>query len=78
MPTTIQTFGLTLATSFAACMTQGLVAQTSTPTTATAEIVDENAWIGVVTSTKTPVRCGANESYYPIARLLLLMSRHTN
>ena len=67
MPTTIQTFGLTLATSFAACMTQSLVAQTSTPTTATAEIVDENAWIGVVTSTKTPVRCGANESYYPIA-----------
>ena len=67
MPTTIQTFGLTLATSFAACMTQGLVAQTSTPTTTTAEIADENAWIGVVTSTKTLVRCGANESYYPIA-----------
>ena len=67
MPTTIQTFGLTLATSFAACMTQGLVAQTSTPAPATTENTDDSAWIGVVTSTKTPIRCGANESYYPIA-----------
>ena len=63
MPTIIRTFGLTFVTGIAACITQGLVAQTSTPT----EIKSDSAWIGVVTSTKTPIRCGANESYYPIA-----------
>ena len=68
MPITIRTFGLTLATSFAACIAPDLVAQTST--TETTENTDEHAWIGVVTSTKTPVRCGANESYYPIATAL--------
>lgn len=67
MPTTIQTFGLTIATGIAACMTQGLAAQTSTPTTVANEMVDDSAWIGVVTSATTPIRCGANESYYPIA-----------
>ena len=35
MPITIQTFGLTLATSFAACIAPDLVAQTSTTTTET-------------------------------------------
>ena len=67
MPITIQTFGLTLATSFAACIAPDLVAQTSTTTTETIQNTNEHAWIGVVTSTKTPIRCGANESYYPIA-----------
>ena len=27
------------------------------------------AWVGVVSSENAPVRCGANESYYPIANI---------
>jgi hypothetical protein len=26
----------------------------------------ENTWIGKITSDNTAVRCGANESYYPL------------
>ena len=29
--------------------------------------IDDLTWIGVVTSDATSIRCGANESYYPIA-----------
>ena len=40
-----------------------VVAETPTPDAA----VDDLTWIGVVASDGTSIRCGANESYYPIA-----------
>ena len=43
-------------------------AQTSTSSAATPP-EERSAWIGVITADQTAVRCGANESYYPIATL---------
>ncbi len=67
MPTPIQTFGLSIAVTFSACVTQHVVAQTATTESTPSETADDSSWIGVISTTSTPIRCGANESYYPIA-----------
>ena len=61
MPTTKQY-------SFITASVLGMVV--SIPTFADTETPAESpyaSWVGVVTADNTPVRCGANESYYPIA-----------